>query len=119
MFGCSWFEAFQICKQSGGFLVEINDQQKWDLMSSQLHLISTMTHTDNFHWWTGAHFNSAYYRFHWFQSGYGLNFFDWDYYEPSQQRDSAIFLAKEKDGENFRWFSAPADRRHGHPICQK
>jgi hypothetical protein len=119
MFGCSWFEAFQICKQSGGFLVEINDQQKWDLISSQLHLLSTMTHTDNFHWWTGAHFNSAYYRFHWFQSGYGLNFFDWDYYEPSQQRDSAIFLAKEKDGENFRWFSAPADRRHGHPICQK
>jgi hypothetical protein len=118
MFGCSWFEAFQVCEQMGGFLVEIDKESKWDLLSSQLSLLSTMTNSGDFVWWTGGHYNSAFQDFYWFFSGNFVHFSDWAQSEPSQFKDVSIYIGKGSD-EKHHWFAGPAESRIGHPICEK
>ncbi len=116
--GCSWFEAFQLCKDKGGHLVEVNFSEKWDLLSSQLYLLSSITHTEDYKWWTGGYYNPSNYYYSWFYSGQAISFSDWARYEPSYLRDESIYLSVENSGGTHRWFSGPSDVRNGHPLCE-
>ena len=119
IFGCSWFEAFQICEEKGGHLVEVNFREKWDLLSSGLYLLSSLTHTEDYKWWTGGYYNPSNYYYAWFYSGQAISFSDWARYEPSYLRDESIYLSVESSGGTHRWFSGPSDARDGHPLCEK
>ena len=118
IFGCSWFEAVQICEEKGGHLVEIQTQEKWRILSSELYLLSELTHTEELKWWTGGHYTDGN-GFTWFNSGSHVYFADWDLYEPSYFEHSSIFLAIGREADLHRWHSQHADERSGHPICER
>ncbi len=99
-------------------MVEIETESKWDLLSSQLSLLSTMTNSNDFVWWTGGHYNSALYYFYWFYPRNFVHFTHWAQSEPSQFEDVSIFVGKQ-GGQKPHWFAAPAESRIGHPICEK
>ena len=118
IFGCSWFEALQICEEKGGHLVEIQNQEKWRILSSELYLLSQLTHTEELKWWTGGHYTSGN-GFTWFNSDSHVYFADWALYEPSNFEGSSINLASGSEADFHRWYSQHADERNGHPICEK
>jgi hypothetical protein len=99
-------------------LVEIESEYKWKFLSSQLYLLSTLTHTEELNWWTGGHFNPSY-GFSWFYSGSHVYYSDWALFEPSNFEDSSIYLSMLKPGGSHLWYSEHAEKRNGHPICEK
>ena len=40
-----------MCEQQGGHLVEIHSHEQWKILSSELYLLSQLTHTEDLKWW--------------------------------------------------------------------
>ena len=98
--------------------MEIHSHEQWKILSSELYLLSQLTHTEDLKWWTGGHYTEND-GFIWFFSGLHVYFSDWASYEPSRLDESAISLAKAKNQEMHRWHSTKAVEPSGHPLCEK